>query len=150
MKNYERCHFVWILTSFDLRSNLGLTRGILVILAKKFTLGASMFERVAPRHSRCPCGPMERKWYFWIFRGPACKSRVDKIQYQQQLWSHEKKKKLQSQQLWYHVNTVIFWNTFCLTKFGLGLIIYIKLCRYKNSNTKEFKLQITLSYPITI
>ena len=36
---------------FDLLSNLGLTRGILVILAKKGTSGAPMPERVAPRCS---------------------------------------------------------------------------------------------------
>ena len=62
-----KCCFVKVWTSFDLRSNLGLTRGILVILAKKGTLGASVLKRVAPRHSRCSHCPEERKLYFWIF-----------------------------------------------------------------------------------
>ena len=35
--NYEKYCFVRVLTLFDLWSNLGLTRGILVILAKKGT-----------------------------------------------------------------------------------------------------------------
>ena len=46
---------------FDLRSNLGLTRGILVILAKRGTSGAPVPEWIAPCHSRCSRGPMERK-----------------------------------------------------------------------------------------
>ena len=58
-----------VLTSFYLRSNLGLTRGILVILAKKGTLGAPMFKRVAPRHSGCSHGPMEKKIIFSDFSG---------------------------------------------------------------------------------
>ena len=29
--------------------------------------------------------PMKRKWYFWVFQGPARKSKVDKIWYQQQV-----------------------------------------------------------------
>ena len=74
---YDDFDLVWPLV------NPGLTKGILVILAKKGTLGALMFKRVAPRHSRCPHGPMERKLYFWIFWGPAHKSRADKIWYQQ-------------------------------------------------------------------
>ena len=48
--------------------NLRLTRGILVILAEKGTLGAPMSEWVVPHHFGCPHGPMERKLYFWIFR----------------------------------------------------------------------------------
>ena len=48
---------VW--TLFGLWSNLGLTRGILVILAEKCTLGAPMPERVAPHRSGCSCRPME-------------------------------------------------------------------------------------------
>ena len=48
--------------------NLRLTRGILVILAEKGTLGAPMSEWVVPHHFGCPHGPMERKFYFWIFR----------------------------------------------------------------------------------
>jgi len=51
----------------------------LVILAEKGTLGAPMSEWVAPHHFGCPRSPMERKLYFWIFRGPARKSRTDKI-----------------------------------------------------------------------
>jgi len=46
---------------FDLQSNLGLTRGILVILVEKGTSGALMCERVTPRHFGCSCSPMERK-----------------------------------------------------------------------------------------
>ena len=57
--------------------------GILVILAEKGTLSALVFEQVAPCHSRCSRGPMDRKGYFWIFWGPARKSRADKIRYQQ-------------------------------------------------------------------
>ena len=72
-----------VLTSFDLRSNLGLIRGILVILAKNGTSGALVPKHVAQCCSGCSRGSMERKRYFWTFRGPACKSRADKIQYQQ-------------------------------------------------------------------
>ena len=50
-----------VLTSFDLRSNLGLTRGILVILAEKGTLGAPVFEWAAPCHSGHSHSPMEKK-----------------------------------------------------------------------------------------
>ena len=71
-----------VLTSFDLQSNLGLTRGILVILVKKGTLGALVPKRVAPHRSGCSRDLMER-WYFWVFQGLARKSRVDKIRYQQ-------------------------------------------------------------------
>ena len=46
---------------FDLQLNLGLTRSVLVILAERGTLSALMFEWVAPYHSRCSWGPMERK-----------------------------------------------------------------------------------------
>ena len=46
-----------VLTSFDLWSNLGLTKGFLVILAKRGTSGASMLERVAQRHFVCSRGP---------------------------------------------------------------------------------------------
>ena len=42
-----------------------------------------MPEWVTPRHSGCSHGPTEGKWYFWIFRVPTCKSRADKIRYQQ-------------------------------------------------------------------
>ena len=69
MQNYEKHCFVKVWTSFDLRSNLGLTRGILVILAEKGTLSALVPKRVAPHCSRCSLGPIERKWYFWIFLG---------------------------------------------------------------------------------
>ena len=69
MQNYEKHCFVKVWTSFDLRSNLGLTRGILVILAEKDTLSALVPKRVAPHCSRCSLGPIERKWYFWIFLG---------------------------------------------------------------------------------
>ena len=65
-----------------LSSNLGLTRGILVILVEKGTLSASVFEQVAPHHSRCSHSPMESRWYFWIFRSPTCKLRADKLRYQ--------------------------------------------------------------------
>ena len=57
------------LTSFDIRSNLGLTKGILVILAKKGTLGAPMSERAAPRRFGCYHGPMEKKKIFLDFSG---------------------------------------------------------------------------------
>ena len=46
---------------FDLWSNLGLTRGVLVILAEKGTLGAPVPERVAPCCSRCSHNLVERK-----------------------------------------------------------------------------------------
>ena len=49
-----------VLTSFDLRSKLGLTKGVLVILAKKSTSGVPVPEWVAPRCSRCSLVPMER------------------------------------------------------------------------------------------
>ena len=55
------CCFMRVLTSFDLWSILGLTRGIFVILVGKDTLGAPMSERVAPHHSGCSRNPMERK-----------------------------------------------------------------------------------------
>ena len=63
---------------------LGLTRGI---SAEKGTLGVPVFEQIAPRHFGCSGGPMERKWYFWIFRGLACKLTVDKIWYQHMVTS---------------------------------------------------------------
>ena len=47
--------------SFYLRLNLGLTRGILVILAKMGTFGAPMPKWVALRCSRCSHGLIERK-----------------------------------------------------------------------------------------
>ena len=68
-KTMKNVVFLRILTFFLPLVNPGLTTSILVILAEKGTLGAPMFEWVAPRHSGCPHGPMERKWYFWIFRG---------------------------------------------------------------------------------
>ena len=83
MWNYEKCCFVRILTSFGLWSNLGLTKGILVILAKKGTSRALVPEWITSHCFGFSSGPMERKWYFWIFQGPARKSRVDKIRYQQ-------------------------------------------------------------------
>ena len=45
---------------FDLWLNLELTRGILVILAEKVTLGALVPEQVAPHRSRYSHGPVER------------------------------------------------------------------------------------------
>ena len=63
MKNF-------ILWGFWPSVNLGLTRGILVILVEKCTLGAPVSEWVAPRHSGCSRSPMEIKWHFWIFRSP--------------------------------------------------------------------------------
>ena len=72
-----------VLTLFDLRSNLGLTKGILVILVERGTLGALMHEWVVPHHFVCSRSPMERKYYFEIFRGLACKSKADKIRYLQ-------------------------------------------------------------------
>ena len=59
--------------------NPRLIRGILV---EKDTLSAPVFERVVPHYYICSCDSMERKWYFWVFPGPAHKSRVDKIRYQ--------------------------------------------------------------------
>ena len=59
--NHEKCFFVRALTSFDLRSNLGLNSGILVILAEKGTLGALVSDWAVPRCSRCSCGPIEKK-----------------------------------------------------------------------------------------
>ena len=49
---------------FGIRSNLGLTRGILVILDEKGTLSTPMSERVMPRFSRYSHGPTKRKKYF--------------------------------------------------------------------------------------
>ena len=72
----EYFNIVWPLV------NPGLTRGILVILAKKGTLSAPVSKRVAPLHYICSYNPMEREWYFWVFQGPTSKSRADKIQYQ--------------------------------------------------------------------
>ena len=46
---------------FDLWSNLGLTRGVLVILAEKGTLGALVSDWAVPRCSRCSCGHIEKK-----------------------------------------------------------------------------------------
>ena len=46
---------------FDFWLNLGLTRGIFVILAKKVTLGNSLLKRVLPHHSRYSHDPVERK-----------------------------------------------------------------------------------------
>ena len=57
----QKMLFVRVLTSFDLRSNLGLTKGILVILAERGTSGASMLEQFASCHSIYSHGPMERK-----------------------------------------------------------------------------------------
>ena len=57
----QKMLFVRVLTSFDLRSNLGLTRGILVILAERGTSGTSMLEQFASCHSIYSHGPMERK-----------------------------------------------------------------------------------------
>ena len=57
----EKYCFVKVLTLFDLRFNLGLTRGILVILVEKGTLGASMLKRVVPRRFECSRSPIERK-----------------------------------------------------------------------------------------
>ena len=64
--------------SFDLWSNLGLTKGILILLVERGILGAPMPKWVSPRHSVCSCSSMERKWYFEIFYGPTCKSRRTK------------------------------------------------------------------------
>ena len=50
---------VW--TSFDLRLNLGLTKGVLVILAGKGTSGVPVLEWVASRRSRYSHGPVESK-----------------------------------------------------------------------------------------
>ena len=57
----QKMLFMRVLTSFDLRSNLGLTRGILVILVERGTSGASMLEQFASCHSIYSHGPMERK-----------------------------------------------------------------------------------------
>ena len=46
---------------FDLLSNLGLIRGILVILAEKGTSSAPLPEQIVPRCPRCSHGPVERK-----------------------------------------------------------------------------------------
>ena len=46
---------------FDLRLNLGLIRGILVISTKKVTSGTPVPEQVVPRRSRCSHDPNERK-----------------------------------------------------------------------------------------
>ena len=58
---------VW--TSFDPRLNLGLTKGVLVILAEKGISGALMPEWVMPRHSRYSRDPMKIKMMFLDFRG---------------------------------------------------------------------------------
>ena len=50
-----------VLTSFDLRLNLGLTRGILVILTEKGTSGAPVLEQVAPCHFGNSRNLVERK-----------------------------------------------------------------------------------------
>ena len=68
----EDFNLVWTLV------NPGLTRGILIILAKKGILSTPMFKRVMPRHYICSRDPMERKWYFW---GSTRKSRTDKIRF---------------------------------------------------------------------
>ena len=57
----ESFDFIW--PSVD----LGLTTSVLVILAKKGTLSASVSEWVALRYSRCSRGPMKRKWCFLGF-----------------------------------------------------------------------------------
>ena len=47
---------------FELQLNLGLTKGILAILAKKKgTLVAPVPERVAPHCFRCSHGPVEKR-----------------------------------------------------------------------------------------
>ena len=61
MKNYEKRCFVRVWTSFGPWSNLGLTRGILVISAEKCTSGASVPKRVAPHHFGYSCRPLEKK-----------------------------------------------------------------------------------------
>ena len=61
VKNHEKSCYVRILTSFDLWSNPRLTRGILVILARKCTLGALVSKQVMPHHSGFSRDPMERK-----------------------------------------------------------------------------------------
>ena len=63
--------------------NSRLTRGILVNLIGKGTSSVSMPKRVTQCQSKRFLGPMEKRLYFWNFQGPACKSRVDKIQYLQ-------------------------------------------------------------------
>ena len=56
-----------VFTSFDLRSNLWLTRGILVILAQRGTSGAPMPKQVVAHHSRCSLSPIKRKTIFLEF-----------------------------------------------------------------------------------
>ena len=53
--------------------------------SKKRHFGYSGAQTGWPCHSRCSHGPVDRKWYFWIFRGPTQKLRADKIQYQQSI-----------------------------------------------------------------
>ena len=81
MKNYEKHCFAKVWTFFESQSNLGLTKGILVISAEKCTPGAPVPKQVTPRRSRCSHRPLERKWYFWIFWGLARKLRADNIRY---------------------------------------------------------------------
>ena len=50
-----------VLTTFDLLSNLGLTRGILDISVEKGTLVALVLERVTPHCFGCSHGSMEKK-----------------------------------------------------------------------------------------
>ena len=51
----------------DLWSNLGSTRGILVILAERDTLGALLPKQVAPRHSGYSRGPIGKNDIFKFF-----------------------------------------------------------------------------------
>ena len=67
MKNYEKRCFVRVWTSFGPWSNLGLTRGILVISAEKCTSGASVPKRVVPHHFGYSCRPLEKKIIFLDF-----------------------------------------------------------------------------------
>jgi len=60
--------------------NLGLTRGILVNLTWNSISSALISEGVAPRQSKCFRSPLEKRKYFWNFRGLACKWKADKIQ----------------------------------------------------------------------
>ena len=46
-------------------------------------LNALMSKQVKPWWSRCSHTLSVRKWFFWNFQGPAHKSRMDKIWYQQ-------------------------------------------------------------------
>ena len=46
---------------FDLQLNLGLTKGIFVILVEKVTSSTLVPEQVMPRYSRCSHGPVEEK-----------------------------------------------------------------------------------------